>query len=73
MCTVGKNHFTCELGILGTWHLSGKKKSQGTFNSSQQLSEKKNVSGGMSTIALQLFGGEREEKAREREVPGYIV
>jgi len=27
----------------------------------------------MSTIALKLFAGEREEKAREREVPGYTV
>lgn len=35
---------------------------------------KKKVSGGMSIIALKLLnGGEREEKAREREVSDYIV
>lgn len=35
---------------------------------------KKNVSGGMSIIALKLLnGGERGEKARERDVLDYIV
>ena len=38
------------------------------------LRKKKNVSGGMSIIALKLLnGGERGEKARERDVLDYIV
>jgi len=60
-------------GILGTRHLSGKKNHRGHLIQVSNSLRKKKVSGGMSTIALKLFAGEREEKAREREVPGYTV
>ena len=57
-----------ELGIF-----QEKKNHRGHLIQVSNSLRKKNVSGGMSTIALKLFGGEREEKAREQEVPGYIV
>ena len=57
-----------ELGIF-----QEKKNHRGHLIQVSNSLRKKKVSGGMSTIALKLFAGEREEKAREREVPGYTV
>ena len=53
--------------------LQEKKNHRGHLIQVSNSLRKKNVSGGMSTIPIKLFGEEREEKAREQEVPGYIV
>ena len=74
VCTVGKNHFACELA--DTQNLASfRKKSQGTFNSSPQFCEKKfKWWHGYCNFkpTEQRRERERERKARQQVVHDYI-